>query len=149
MYFLNFFIFFKKHLILMIIWFFLLIMIFYSIIIRSIRSKFEVSCHKLVLLINKKNAIIIDVRDQNEYNSGYIVDSVNIPFLNIKDDAVFSSRKFKDKPLIIVGNPMKSLYLTRKYLNNLGFLEVYVLKGGINSWKTHDLPLLSKDKLDH
>lgn len=142
--FLDFFMFIKQHVILVVIWIFLLIMVFYSIIINWISNHFEISCDKLVSLINKKNAVVIDIRNRNDYDSGYIMNSINIPFSDIKNKIVFSYKKFKDMPLIIVDNSTRSLYSTRKYLNKLGFVEVYILKGGINNWKNHDFPLLSK-----
>lgn len=142
--FLDFFIFIKQHLILVIVWCLLLIIIFYSIIINWIRGRYEVSCNTLILLINKKNAVIIDIRNQSDYDSGYIIDSVNIPFKNIKNYNIISLKKFKDRPLIIVGDYIKALFSVRKYLITLGFLEVYVLNGGINNWKNNNFPLLFK-----
>lgn len=145
MLFLDFFVFIKKHLILFIIWIFLFVMVCYSVIINWINRDFEVSCNKLIFLINKKNAVVIDVREAVDYHAGSIIDSINIPFTHIDSgDYRVSSKKFENKPVIIVGDRIKSLHLTRKYLNKLGFLEVYVLKGGLNKWKDNDFPLLSK-----
>lgn len=136
-------IFIKHHAILISIWCALLCMIVYTMIVDWIRRAYEISCNDAVLLINRNNATVIDVRTQNEYCSCYIINSINIPFVDFKKNNILLHKKFRDNPLIIVNNGTSS-YSIKKYLNKLGYMKVYVLKGGIHSWKNHEFPLLSK-----
>lgn len=138
-------IFMKNHIMLTSVWFLLLGIVLYTIIVYWIRKGFEISCNDAIFLINKKNAVVVDMRSENEFFSGYIINSVNMLLEDIKKDNAFFCRKFKDKPIIIVNNGSISLsYATRKYLNKLGLLEVYILQGGIIAWKDLGFPLLLK-----
>ncbi|MDE0189994.1 MAG: rhodanese-like domain-containing protein, partial [Gammaproteobacteria bacterium] len=40
----------------------------------------SVSPQELVNLVNRDRAVVIDVRDANEYSKGHIVDAVNVPY---------------------------------------------------------------------
>lgn len=138
-------IFMKNHLMLISIWFVLFGIVLYTTIIYWIRRGFEISCNDAIFLINKKNAGIIDMRTKDEFCSNHIINSINVSLNDIKKANVFLYEKFQDKPVIVVhsGSILLSFSI-RKYLNKLGFLEVYILKGGIYDWKDHNLPLLSK-----
>lgn len=135
----------KNHVILVSIWCILLFSVLYTTVIHWIRKDYEISCDDAIFLVNRKNAVIIDVRTVAEYESGYIINSINLPLTDIKKNSIFLCKKIRNDLLIIVcGELTSSLYSTRKYLNELGFEKVYVLKGGIRNWKNYDLPLLLK-----
>lgn len=143
--FFNFLCFVKQHWVLIVLWSFLLVMVFYTAVLSWIRGRFEISCNEMVVLINKKNAVVIDIRSQNDYNSGYIINSINIPFDSGTDNIISLCKKFGSYPLVVVsGNNYSKSFSVKQCLNKLGFLEIYVLKEGIDSWKNHDFPLLSK-----
>lgn len=133
-------------------WCVLLIMTLHSVIENLVFGKFEILCNQLIFLMNKRNVLIIDIRNHIDYDSGYIMNSLNIPFKNInvdvgkEDHNFFLRKKFKNEAFVIVNDYVKKSHKIRKYLNRLGFTEVYVLKEGINSWKDQGLPLLSKNK---
>ena len=38
-----------------------------------------------------KNILVVDVRDDNEYNAGYIKDAINVPSAQFDDDGAKSS----------------------------------------------------------
>ena len=64
------------------------------------RGGATISSQKLVQLVNSENAIVVDVRDANEYSEGHIVDAINIPFANFeaRSDEL---NKHKDQPVIV------------------------------------------------
>lgn len=142
MFFSDFYVFIKQHALLVVIWSVLLIIVCYSLVMNWMRGRFEISCNKLILLINKRNAVVIDIRSHNDYNSGYIINSINIPLENIENNDSVSYKSFKNNPLIIVDNYATSLLSVKQYFNKLGIMEVYILKGGINNWKNNSFPLL-------
>ncbi|MCH2097541.1 MAG: rhodanese-like domain-containing protein, partial [Pseudomonadales bacterium] len=39
-----------------------------------------VSAQELVNMVNRDDAVVLDVRDRKEFQAGHIVDAVNIPF---------------------------------------------------------------------
>ena len=39
---------------------------------------------KAVMLINRQGAVVVDVREKKEFDTGHIVDSINIPLAKLK-----------------------------------------------------------------
>ena len=48
------------------------------------RGGATISSQRLVQLVNSESAIVVDVRDANEYSEGHIVDAINIPFFELR-----------------------------------------------------------------
>jgi rhodanese-related sulfurtransferase len=79
-------------------------------------------------LINNK-AIVIDVRTSDEYNTGHIEDSINIPVDNIN-----SINYGKDTTIIVYcATGMRSANAAQTLIN-LGYTNVYNLDGGLINW---------------
>lgn len=90
-------------------------------------------------LINRENAVVVDIREREGFNTGHIVNSINIP----QKDLLTSEKlkKLQAKPIILVCKlGQTSLPLASK-LRKQGFKTVCVLKGGIDAWKNAGLPL--------
>ena len=91
-------------------------------------------------LINRENAVVVDVSEQGEYESGHLPESRNIPSGQIADRAA-ELEKYKDTPLILVcQNGVRSLTACKK-LDKLGFSRVHSLDGGVSGWRTAGLPV--------
>ena len=75
------------------------------------------------------DAIVIDVRTPNEYNTGHINSSLNIPVDNISDI------NYDKNSIIIVycASGMRSA-TAAKTLVELGYTNVYNLDGGLINW---------------
>lgn len=101
----------------------------------------SINTAELSRLVNKEDAIVVDLRDSGEYRKGHIVDSVNIP--NTKLAARFSElESHKDKPVILVC-PMGQLSGSAAgILQKEGFTQVLRLNGGIGTWRGENLPLV-------
>ena len=52
-------------------------------------------------LINRENAVVVDLRSKQEFAAGHVLDAVNIPFSNLSS-RVAELEKSKDKPVILV-----------------------------------------------
>ena len=80
-----------------------------------------------------QNQAIVDIRTPQEYKQGHLKNAVNINLF----DRAFSeevNKLDKSKPIFIYcrsGN--RSLSASKKMMN-LGFEQVYDLKGGISNW---------------
>ncbi|ADV33980.1 rhodanese-like domain protein [Candidatus Blochmanniella vafra str. BVAF] len=138
----------ERHLFLVSVWCVFFFIVVYNFIIGYVFGYFEISCDKVVFLINKRNAVVLDIRSSNEYLSGHIINSINVKIEDIKYGVVFSMSdwvKNKRSPLIIVHDVCRgwSLFALRRHLKKLGYMEVYLLKGGILSWE-ENFPLFLK-----
>ena len=64
------------------------------------RGGASVSAQQLVELVNREDAVIVDVRDKKEFDAGHIVDSINVPHGSLESH-VDELKKFVDRPLVV------------------------------------------------
>ena len=81
---------------------------------------------------NTKGAKLIDVRTPQEYNSGHIEDSMNIPLDRI--EMIQNKIKKKDTPLFVHCQSGARSAQAASYLQQLGYTNVKNI-GGIGSYK--------------
>ncbi len=97
------------------------------------------------LLINREDAQVIDVRGSDEYVSGHLPDSRNIPLEQLEERAG-ELEKYKDTPLILVCQTGSRSAGACKQLEKLGFAKVNSLESGIAGWRSAGLPLKKGSK---
>ena len=100
----------------------------------------EVGPMEAVQLINRKDAIVLDIREQGEYNAGHVANARNIPAAAL-DKRVAEISKLKGKPVIVACASGARSHAVSAALRRQEFTEVYVLAGGINAWQQANLPL--------
>ena len=111
--------------------------------LESRRGGAKVSAQAAVNLINKDEAVVVDIRDRKEFGEGRITGSVNIPLNSLKSRAA-ELNKFKDKQIIVADKMGQHSAMAVKQLNAEGFTNVVRLNGGISDWKASNLPLVKK-----
>lgn len=96
-------------------------------------------------LINREGAQVVDIRNDKEFESGHIIDAINISVDQLPNQ-LNKLNKYKDKGVIFccAGGSI-SVKEARKLMNE-GFEKVYCLKGGILSWQQANLPLTKGSK---
>lgn len=94
-----------------------------------------------VLLINRENALVLDVRDDGEYAAGHITDARHIP-LGQLENRVEELRKFKEKPVLVNCQAGMRSAKACGILKKHGFTKVYNLQGGLNAWQQAKLPVV-------
>ena len=92
------------------------------------------------MLINRENAVIIDVRSSDEYVSGHLPESRNIPEERFEERAA-ELEKLKDTPVIFVCQSGTRAAAVCNRLEKEGFAKVHALGGGISGWSASGLPL--------
>jgi|WetSurMetagenome_2_1015567.scaffolds.fasta_scaffold809660_1 rhodanese-related sulfurtransferase len=96
---------------------------------------------KLALLMNHEDTVIIDIRETTEFESGHILNARNIPQKTF-DDEINNIAQHKNKSTVIVDNNGTKATAAYNKLKRLGLEKIYILMGGINSWKNTNLPLV-------
>ncbi|EMP55231.1 rhodanese domain-containing protein [Marinobacter santoriniensis NKSG1] len=107
------------------------------------RGGSKVSAQAAVNLINRDEAVVVDIRDRKDFGTGRITGSVNIPLNSLKSRASELNR-FKEKQIIIADKMGQHSSMAVKQLNAEGFSNVVRLSGGISEWKDANLPLVKK-----
>ncbi len=92
-------------------------------------------------LINHRNAIVIDVRDEQAFAAGSVTGARNIPFAKL-EDRIAELTRFKARPAIVVCESGQQSSRALATLKTQGFEETHTLAGGLSAWKQAGLPLV-------
>lgn len=106
-------------------------------VIRKKNNGPTLSNEDTIEYINKKNALVVDVRAQKDFKRGAIAGSKHIAMGN------FESRMSeipKDRPIILVDTVTTQSVKAAKLLRAQGYNDVFVLEGGIKGWVDAKLP---------
>lgn len=132
-----------NHYILSAAWVAVFIMIIYSFIGSRLRGFQTANPSLATQLINHSDAVVVDVREENEYLKGHIVNSVHIP-LSYLNERLKQLEKYKDKPIIVSCRSGQRSGQACATLKKNGFENVYNLSGGVMAWQNDNLPLTKK-----
>ncbi len=132
----------SRHPVLSIAWVGLLLAVLVTTF-KGLASKVKViSRGQATQLINKEDALVVDVRQRDDFRKGHIANAINVLPNEIKAGNVGELEKHKNKPIIVVdANGMSSQELAGA-LSKAGFEQVTVLKEGIAGWSGENLPLV-------
>jgi rhodanese-related sulfurtransferase len=100
----------------------------------------RVSATQAVQLINRQNAKVFDIRDRGAFNAGHIINALSVSKQDISDE-VKKIQGYKKQPVIVVCANGTTASTISQQLHKQGFEQVHFLQGGINAWKSDNLPL--------
>lgn len=115
-------------------------MLFWSVFGNRIRNIKEVDPIAALQLINHKNAVVLDVREDDEYKSGHVLGARLIPLGKLKD-RVGELEKFRDSPIVVVCRSGNRSATACVALGKQGYTQAYNLAGGVMAWQKANLPL--------
>ena len=115
-------------------------MLFWSMFGNRIRGIKEVDCTAALQLINHKNALVLDVRDEGEYKAGHILNSTPIQLGKLKE-RIGELEKYREQPIVVVCRSGNRSVPACVMLGKSGFNQAYNLTGGIIAWQKANLPL--------
>ena len=94
----------------------------------------------LTALVNRDNALVVDLRPIGDFEKGHIPGSKNVQMSQFDPESkqLAAARAL---PVVLVCKAGQSAGAAAKRLKQAGFEQVYVLEGGIQAWQQADLPL--------
>ncbi|MDH5784365.1 MAG: rhodanese-like domain-containing protein [Chromatiales bacterium] len=98
-----------------------------------------------VRIYNHEDAVILDVRDDKEYEEGHILDSLHIP-LGKLGERLSELANMREKAIIVSCRSGHRSATACARLRKEGFETVYNLKGGVLAWQNAGLPLQKKKR---
>ncbi len=110
---------------------------------RATKGYKEVLPAEAVRLINKEDALVLDVREANELGQGTIIDSKHIA-LSALPEKVGDLSKDKNKPILVFCKMGNRSSQASKLLLKDSYTNVFSLKGGITAWMNDQLPITKK-----
>jgi rhodanese-related sulfurtransferase len=94
----------------------------------------------LTALVNRDNALVVDLRPQSEFEKGHIPGARNVQMSQFdpENKQLAAARAL---PVVLVCKAGQASGDAARRLHKAGFERVYVLDGGIGAWQQADLPL--------
>jgi rhodanese-related sulfurtransferase len=93
-----------------------------------------------VQLINRRDAVVLDVRDTGDYAAGHITGARHISESQLAD-RMKELEKFKSRPIVVCCRTGTRAPVVSALLRKQGFAEAFALRGGIAAWQQASLPL--------
>lgn len=115
-------------------------MLFWSIFGNRIRGIKDVDCVAATQLINHKNALVLDVREESEYKAGHLLNARLIPLGKLRE-RIGELGKYREQPVVVVCRSGNRSGTACAMLNKQGFSQTYNLAGGVIAWQKANLPL--------
>lgn len=115
----------------------------FMLVFPNLRSKFsgakEASPIEAVQLMNHQDALVLDVREANEFAGGHIANARHIPLGQLANN-LQTLEKHKDKTIVVNCRSGSRSAMACGILRKHGFANVYNLRGGILAWEQAGLP---------
>jgi rhodanese-related sulfurtransferase len=108
---------------------------------RFTRGYREVTPAQLTALINRENALVIDISASGDFEKAHIPGSRHVAPSQFDPEHKDLGR-VKDRPVVVVCRNGMAAGGAAKRLIKAGFTKVSVLGGGIAQWQAADLPVV-------
>lgn len=120
------------------------VVVLIALIFEEVKGKIgavpRIPASSATLLLNRENAVIVDLRTQQVFASGHILGAINIGYADF-DAYLKRIEPHKNHDLILVSDNDAHAASVGIKLQKQGFSKVHVLAGGLQAWKNAHLPL--------
>jgi len=116
------------------------VMLLWPLVSRPFVQRNDVGTFEAVQLINRRDALVLDVRDTGEYESGHIANAKHIPEAQLAE-RIKELEKFRSRPILVSCRAGNRAPAASAVLRKHGFGEVFTLSGGISAWQQAGMPL--------
>jgi rhodanese-related sulfurtransferase len=93
-----------------------------------------------VQLINRERAVVVDVREPEEFAAGHVTGAKNVPLAQLEQKLPVTVKN-KSLPLLLIcatgARAQRAVATARK----LGYEHAQAVAGGLKSWKDANLPV--------
>lgn len=124
-------------------WVFLAVLSGGMLLWQTLRNGHNVSVADATLLLNREEAVVLDVRETNEWSAGHIPNARHVA-LGQLGKHLSELEKLKDRPLILCCASGARSSTGCQTLKKAGFEKVFSLAGGIQAWTDAGLPTTTK-----
>ena len=129
-----------KNPMLSVAWLAIAAMLIHSMVKDKISGIKSVDTQEATLLINKQDALVIDIRTREEFQKGHIINAKNITLSQIEKGTLTGIENHKQTPIIVVcASGTRSSGAASK-LVKAGFTQVNNLFSGMGGWEAANLP---------
>jgi rhodanese-related sulfurtransferase len=115
-------------------------MLIWPLIAKRFSATKEIGVADAVQLINRQDAVILDVREPAEFKSGHIPNARNIPAGQV-GERLKELEKFKSRPILLTCASGSRSGDASSVLQKAGFAQVCSLAGGMGAWQQAGMPV--------
>jgi rhodanese-related sulfurtransferase len=94
-------------------------------------------------LINRRNAVVIDVRSADDFAKGHLPQARHVKPDELKAK-VGQVAKNKNTPVLLVCQTGQHSGKAENVLKEAGYAEVFTLQGGVNAWLQAGMPVVKQ-----
>ena len=116
------------------------LMLLWSLFGNRVRGIQEVDTVAALQLINHKNALVLDVREEKEFNAGHILNAKLIPLGKLSEQ-MSELERYRERPIVVVCRSGQRSASACALLGKNGYAQTYNLEGGMTAWQKASLPL--------
>lgn len=116
------------------------LMLLWPLVAENVSGLKKIDPQSAVQLMNRRHAMLIDVRDATEVLTGKIAQAKHIPLADL-EGRISELSKQKEKPVIVYCQSGARSAAACTLLQKNGFTEVYSLDGGLLAWEKAALPV--------
>lgn len=109
-------------------------------LIRNRDGEANLSPVDATLKINRDDALVLDIRTQDEFSKGHIVGARHVPVADL-ERRLPDLDKYKTKPVIVCCQSGVRSATVLTTLRKAGFEQVFNLRGGLQEWERAGQPL--------
>src|SRR5215475_7737438 len=120
---------------------------FKEILNQTKRQIKEVSVQEVNEKLNPANGFtLLDVRERDEWDQGHLDQAIFLPrgFLEVKADKELTD---KNQPIVVYCAGGTRSALAAKTLQDLGYTNVFSMRGGFNEWKNNGFRFITPEKV--
>jgi len=103
----------------------------------------RISPLQATLLLNRDDALMIDVREASEWSAGHIPNARHIALGQIEKQ-IHEIEKYKTRPVIVSCQTGNRATTACTKLKKQGFEKVFNLAGGVAAWSEAGLPMTTR-----
>lgn len=119
----------------------LTVALLYTEVARLFRGYTALRPAELTGLINRDNALVIDLSASSDFEKGHIAGSRAVALSQFDPENKLLA-KARELPVVVVCRNGQASGDAAKRLKKAGFEKVYWLDGGVQAWQQADLPLV-------
>ena len=117
-----------------------LALLLWNIFGSSLSGLSRIGPAEVTRLLNHEKALLLDLRTTVDFSSGHILNARNIPAVDLESRQK-ELQKYKNSPIILCCSRDSDSIKAGRILKLSGYEKMYSLKGGMESWRSANLPV--------
>jgi rhodanese-related sulfurtransferase len=107
------------------------------------RGRGGVSAAEATTLINRRNAVVVDLRPAAQFAAGHLPSARNLEMSELQAK-IGQIAKNKSNPVILVCQTGQQSQKASQAVSEAGYSEVHVLQGGLDAWQKAGMPVVKQ-----